>query len=139
MTGILASPRDTSRDLAAELDQMRADRVAAAVARRTRTANTRAAFAQRRTAGKTRHHADRLANTKETPMPVNGSTVKTAEAAPERKPRCRYLIRSGRPSSGLELTRCPNELAGNVGDEVELCVRHLAAAIALVQRRASSN
>jgi hypothetical protein len=125
---------DRQPDLTTELDQMLTDRVAAAVARRTRTANTRAAFNARRTAGKARGHADRLANSKEDPMPTNGSTVTVTRTTTATRSRCRYLTKSGRITTGIELTRCSAEVAEE-GSEIDLCQGHLAKALALLTRR----
>jgi len=66
------------------------------------------------------------------------TTTVNATAEPNRPttprvPRCRYLIRTGRGTSGVELARCTGEVAAP-GAEIELCPRHLANALALLHR-----
>lgn len=52
----------------------------------------------------------------------------------ERKPRCRYIVRTGKLGTGVGLDRCTGEVAED-GAEIELCQHHLANALALLQRR----
>ncbi|MEU7742000.1 hypothetical protein [Nonomuraea sp. NPDC049158] len=53
------------------------------------------------------------------------STVKTAVAAPERRPICRYLVR--------HLNQCTSEVVDPDG-EILLCAQHLARALELIRR-----